>query len=83
MNDSGRGGGEPAAGDPSVRVTVNGRDEVLPAQTTLGSVISRLRPSRTGIAAAIGDDVVPRGEWDRRPLRDGDEIEILTAVQGG
>ncbi len=67
----------------SIRVVVNGQPESFPADTTLGAVVSRLRPSRTGIAVAIGDDVVPRAEWDSRQLCDGDEIEILTAVQGG
>lgn len=66
-----------------VQVVVNGQPESLPADTTLGVLISRLRPSRTGIAVAVGDDVVPRAEWDDRPLRQGDQIEILTAVQGG
>jgi sulfur carrier protein len=70
------------SGNP-VRITVNGQAETFPADTTLGAVITRLRPERTGIAAAIGDCVVPRAEWDSRPLRDGDEVEILTAVQGG
>jgi len=46
-------------------------------------VIVRIRPSRSGIAASVGDAVIPRAEWDSRPLRDGDKIEILTAVQGG
>lgn len=67
----------------SICVVVNGQPESFPADTTLGAVVSRLRPSRTGIAVAIGDDVVPRAEWDSRQLCDGDEIEILTAVQGG
>ncbi len=66
-----------------IRVVVNGQSESYPADTTLGAVVSQLRPSRTGIAVAVGDDVVPRTEWDSRRLRDGDEIEILTAVQGG
>jgi len=66
-----------------VRIIVNGQEETFPADTTLGAVITRLRPERTGIAAAIGDCVVPRAEWDSRPLCDGDEVEILTAVQGG
>ncbi|HZP50856.1 sulfur carrier protein ThiS [Actinocrinis sp.] len=66
-----------------IRVVVNGQPESYPADTTLGAVVSRLRPSRMGIAVAVGDDVVPRAEWDVRQLRDGDEIEILTAVQGG
>lgn len=66
-----------------VRVVVNGQPESYPADTTLGAVVSRLRPSRTGIAVAVGDAVVPRTEWDSRRLCEGDEIEILTAVQGG
>jgi sulfur carrier protein len=66
-----------------IRVVVNGQPESYAADTTLGAVVSRLRPSRTGIAVAVGDDVVPRAEWDSRQLRDGDQIEILTAVQGG
>lgn len=66
-----------------IRVVVNGQPESYSADTTLGAVVSRLRPSRTGIAVAVGDDVVPRAEWDTWRLRDGDQIEILTAVQGG
>jgi sulfur carrier protein len=66
-----------------VRVIVNGQTETFPADTTLGAVITRLRPERSGIAAAIGDAVVPRAEWDSRSLREGDQVEILTAVQGG
>jgi len=66
-----------------VAVTVNGRPETFPADTTLAAVIAELTAARTGIAAAVGDSVVPRAEWDRRTLADGDEIEILTAVQGG
>jgi sulfur carrier protein len=69
--------------DISVRVVVNGQPETFPADATLGAVITRIRPSRTGIAASVGDSVVPRAEWDSWPLREGDEIEILTAVQGG
>ena len=67
----------------SVRVMVNGQPESFPVDTTLGAVIMRIRPSRTGIAASVGDAVVPRAEWDSTLLCEGDEIEILTAVQGG
>jgi len=27
--------------------------------------------------------VVPRGSWAGTPLRDGDQVEVVTAVQGG
>lgn len=67
----------------AIRVTVNGAAGTWPAGSTLGSVVAALVPSRAGVAAAVGECVVPRAEWDARALREGDEIEILTAVQGG
>jgi len=27
--------------------------------------------------------VVPRGTWAATPIRDGDQVEVVTAVQGG
>jgi sulfur carrier protein len=32
---------------------------------------------------AVNGEVVPRHRWPATPLRDGDAVEILTAVQGG
>ena len=36
-----------------------------------------------GIAVALNGEVVPRAEWSRKELRDGDAVEIVRAVQGG
>lgn len=36
-----------------------------------------------GVAVALNGRVVPRAEWKNTPLKDGDEIEIIRAVQGG
>jgi sulfur carrier protein len=36
-----------------------------------------------GIAVARNWSVVPRGEWETTTLRQGDEIEVITARQGG
>jgi sulfur carrier protein len=36
-----------------------------------------------GVAAAVNGDVVPRGSWAVTLLRDGDQVEVVTAVQGG
>ncbi|MDT5036577.1 MAG: sulfur carrier protein [Micromonosporaceae bacterium] len=36
-----------------------------------------------GVAVAVNGDVVPRSAWPDLPLRDGDTIEVLTAVPGG
>jgi sulfur carrier protein len=67
----------------AVRITVNGRAESCLGPATVGMLVAHLCPSPQGIAVAVGDAVVPRAEWDVWVLRDGDEVEILTAVQGG
>lgn len=38
---------------------------------------------RTGIAVALNYSVVPRSRWAVEPVRNGDEIEIVRATQGG
>lgn len=38
---------------------------------------------RRGVAAAVDGEVVPRTAWDARRLDDGDEVEVVKAVQGG
>ena len=37
----------------------------------------------TGIAIALNQAVVPRSQWENRQVTNGDEIDILVAVQGG
>jgi sulfur carrier protein len=36
-----------------------------------------------GVAAALDGQVVPRGEWASTPVREGQQVEVLHAVQGG
>jgi sulfur carrier protein len=37
----------------------------------------------TGVAAAVNGEVVPRRSWPAMLVRDGDRVEVVTAVQGG
>ncbi|WOQ16025.1 sulfur carrier protein ThiS [Raineyella sp. W15-4] len=38
---------------------------------------------RLGIAVAVDRTVVPRSSWARTPVTDGQQIDLVTAVQGG
>ncbi len=38
---------------------------------------------RGGLAVAVDGEVVPRGEWERTELREGQAVEVVAAVQGG
>jgi sulfur carrier protein len=36
-----------------------------------------------GVAVAVNGEIVPRTEWPRRRVADGDHVEALSAMQGG
>ncbi len=69
----------------SMRVTVNGELRELPAGATVASVVERFCaiPEGRGVAVAVAGEVVPRTAWARTLLRDGVQVEVLGAVQGG
>ncbi|MGW0774326.1 sulfur carrier protein ThiS [Streptomyces sp. NPDC002835] len=67
----------------SVSISVNGEARDLAAGTTLDAVVAELTAASSGVAAAVNETVVPRGQWPGTRLGDGDRVEILTAVQGG
>ena len=71
------------AAEDGINVTVNGTPETYPPGTTVAAVVEGVCETVKGVAVAVGDAVVPRAEWTAWALRDGDEVEILTAVQGG
>ena len=64
-------------------VTVNGQPREVPDGTTVAQLVGQLTDAPTGVAAAVNGDVVPRGSWAVMLLRDGDQVEVVTAVQGG
>jgi sulfur carrier protein len=67
----------------SVQVKLNGEPRELPDGATLAEAVAQVTDLATGVAAAVNGDVVPRGSWATAPLRDGDQVEVVTAVQGG
>lgn len=56
---------------------------------TAGLTIAQVVAAETGdngadgVAIALNQAVVPRSQWEAREVTDGDEIDILVAVQGG
>jgi sulfur carrier protein len=66
-----------------MRLMVNGTEHDLNAGLTVAALLETLALRRDGIAVALNDDVVPRGEHATRTLNDGDRLEIIVAVAGG
>ncbi|OKI96858.1 thiamine biosynthesis protein ThiS [Streptomyces sp. CB01249] len=64
-------------------VSVNGAPAAVAPGTTLDVLVGTLTDATAGVAAALNETVVPRGQWPAAALADGDRVEVLTAVQGG
>jgi sulfur carrier protein len=64
-------------------VTVNGEARLVPAGTTVDSLVDEIGCGRKGTAVAVNEEVVPRSTWASVEIRPGDRIEVLAAKQGG
>jgi sulfur carrier protein len=63
---------------------VNGVERRLEPGTTVSALVRSLGvESARGVAVALDGAVVPSSAWKRTEVRDGQELEILRAVQGG
>jgi sulfur carrier protein len=65
-----------------MRVIVNGEHREI-ASDHVDALLSELEYQGTHFAIALNFDVLPRSQWAQTPLKNGDEIEIITPRQGG
>ena len=65
-------------------IRVNGETEPL-LVATLAALLEEkaVDIGQRGIAVALDGDVVPRSEWPATRVADGQQVEVLRAVQGG
>jgi thiazole synthase len=68
-----------------MRIELNGQARELPEGATLDAAVraSGAGEGGRGVAVALDGEVVPRSEWERTSLRDGQAVEVLAAIQGG
>lgn len=66
-----------------MKVLANGDPREVPAGATVADLVAVIAGQQAGIAVALNGEVVPRRAWPARPLAEGDQVEVVTAVQGG
>jgi sulfur carrier protein len=66
-----------------MKIQLNGRPHELAVGTTVDALITAVTGSARGSAAVVDGEVVPRSTWPAVALRDGQSVELITAVQGG
>lgn len=68
-----------------MKVRVNGHPVELGAAASVAEAVASAgvaRPAR-GVAVAVDGEVVPRAQWEERLLCEGEDVEVVHAVQGG
>jgi sulfur carrier protein len=66
-----------------VNIVINGRPRQVTEEASLAGAVLLVTAAGTGVAAAVNGEVVRRAAWESTRLAAGDEVEIVTAVQGG
>jgi thiamine biosynthesis protein ThiS len=64
-------------------LTINGDAREFPDGLSLSTLIAQLGMKADRVAVELNLDIVPRTEWEKIVLRNGDKLEIVHFVGGG
>lgn len=66
-----------------MRVTINGEHREVADGLSVEELVKQFHFRPKQVAIEVNCDLVPRRQYPDTPLREGDEIEIVTLVGGG
>jgi|HubBroStandDraft_6_1064221.scaffolds.fasta_scaffold1532756_1 thiamine biosynthesis protein ThiS len=66
-----------------ITIRINGDPYVIEGDARLIALIETLKMKPTRIAAELNRAIIPKAEYARVTLREGDELELLNFVGGG
>ena len=66
-----------------MEIIINGHRHPLTGDMSLAGAVALVTEAAAGVAAALNGDVVRRAAWESTRLAPGDQVEVVTAVQGG
>jgi sulfur carrier protein len=67
-----------------MKIKLNSEDyELLEGSTLLDLLVESKLEDKSGIAVALNQLVIPREDWSSREIKEGDNILIIRASQGG
>lgn len=64
-------------------LTVNGAPYEMADGSTLANLLADVIGNTRGSAAVVDGDVIARSTWPTYELRDGQSVDLITAVPGG
>ncbi|RJP23471.1 MAG: sulfur carrier protein ThiS [Candidatus Omnitrophota bacterium] len=64
-------------------ITLNGKKQEIGENLTISQFLESLNLHPRRVAVEVNRVIIKRDEFERHPLREGDEIEVLQFVGGG
>ena len=65
-----------------MKLFINGEERQLEV-TTVSTLVEQLGMKADRVAVELNREIVPRADWPKTALRDGDKLEIVHFVGGG
>lgn len=66
-----------------MKLIINGDDRAFDGPLTLRGLVEQLGMKTDRVAVELNRDIVPRDQWARTELAEGDRLEIVHFVGGG
>ena len=66
-----------------IQVTINGEPKQLQKNTTISEMLTQLDYQNEWLGVAINTTFISKIEHDQTIIKEGDNIDILSPIQGG
>lgn len=66
-----------------IEVKINGEKWEVPPETQVANLLCRFKLSPKVCAVEINSEIVPRSEYRKRAVKNGDQVEIIRLMAGG
>ena len=65
-----------------IKIHYNGQEKTIKKETLMDELLENFKEVK-GIAISCNYAVVPKKQWKTHRLNEGDQIDVLQAIQGG
>jgi sulfur carrier protein len=66
-----------------MQIQLNGESRMMTSEGTVADLLRELEIRSDRVAVEINLEIVDRQEFDRRVLREGDRVEVISFIGGG
>jgi len=66
-----------------ITIKFNNENISLPLKATIINFLQEINNSGNGIAVAVNEIVITKSDWDKKQLKNNDNVLVIKATQGG